>query len=106
MLLAASAAAGLSTPAPAREISVAQVLVACPDLAQAQACTGVAAEFLAGNRPGSWRNYKVVDLVVAIAEVAQQESVPRPVCLNAADGLRVLAGGVTDAERAGQISDI
>ena len=105
-LFASLAAAGLSTPSAAQVISVSQVLVTCPDFAMAQACPPMATQFLEGRNPGPRRNGQVVDLVLAIAQVAQHESVPRKVCLNAADGLRVLASGVTDVDQVNQILDI
>ncbi len=57
--------------------------------------------FLENRTRGSRLNRQIVDLVVTIAEAAQQNNVPRNVCLNAADGLRVLATGVTVDEQAG-----
>lgn len=105
-LFASLAAVGLSTPSSAQVISVSQVLVTCPDFALAQACPPMATQFLEDRRPGLRRNGQVVDLVVGIAQVAQHESVPRRVCLNAADGLRVLAAGVTNVDQVNQILDI
>jgi hypothetical protein len=106
-LVASLTAFGFSTPSSAQVISVSQALTECPDLALAQACPSVATEFLDGRAPGTPRNGEIVNLVVAIAEAAQQDSVPRRVCLNAAEGLRVLANGVTDdADEASQINDI
>lgn len=105
-LVASLIAFGLSTPTTAQVISVSQVLTECPDFALAQACPSVATEFLNDRRPGTRRNGQVVNLVVAIAEAAQPQTVPRPVCLNAAEGLRVLATGVTNEDQAKQITDI
>lgn len=105
-LVASLIALGLSTPTTAQVISVSQVLTECPDFALAQACPSVATEFLEDRRPGTRRNGQVVNLVVAIAEAAQPQTVPRPVCLNAAEGLRVLAAGVTNEDQAKQITDI
>jgi hypothetical protein len=105
-LVASLVSLGLSTPSSAQVISVSQVLAECPDFALAQACPSVATEFLDDRRPGTRRNTQVVDLVVAIAGAAQQQTVPRRVCLNAAEGLRVLATGVTNEDQAKQINDI
>jgi hypothetical protein len=105
-LITSLAALGLSTPSTAQVISVSQVLAECPDLSLGEACPTVATGFLQGRRPGTRLNGQVVDLVVAIAEAAQQDGIPRKVCLNAADGLRVLATGVTNEDQANQINDI
>ena len=105
-LFATLSIVAVATPSSAQVISVSQVLADCPDFALAQACPGLATEFLEDRRPGTRRNGQVVNLVVAIAEAAQPQTVPRPVCLNAADGLRVLATGVTNEDQAKEINDI
>jgi hypothetical protein len=105
-LIASVTALGLATPSTAQVISISQVLADCPDFALAQACPSVATEFLDDRRPGTQRNGQVVNLVIAIADAAQPQTVPRPVCLNAAEGLRVLATGVTNDDQAKQINDI
>ena len=93
-------------PASAAVLTVRQVLTQCPDIAAARACPAVATEFLASRAPGPASDAQIVNLVVALAEAGQTPKVPMPVCLNVADGLRVLAGGVSNAGQAQQIRDI
>jgi hypothetical protein len=105
-LVAAFIVGGIATPSSAQVISASQVLSDCPDVPAAQACPGLATAFLGNAAPTTRRDGRIVNLVVAIAEAAQQPRVPRRSCLNAADGLRVLATGVTTDEQAQQINDI
>jgi hypothetical protein len=105
-LAAVAAALCFSAPVSAQVVSVSQVLSDCPDIDQAQPCTTLASAFLDGRSPGRRLDGQIIDLVVAISEAASQEKVPRPVCLNAADGLRILATGVTREDQAQQIEDI
>jgi hypothetical protein len=105
-LVAALSIAAVTTPSSAQVISAAQVLADCPDVPRAQACPPLAAGFLGDEAPSAARDQQIVDLVVAIAEAAQQNNVPRRACLNAADGIRILATGVSTAEQSAQISDI
>jgi hypothetical protein len=106
VLVASLAVLGLSTPSSAQVISVSQVLAGCPDIPLAHACLPLASQFLADRSPGTDRNGEIVDLVFAIAEIAPQDGVPRPACINAAAGLRVLATGITIPDQANQINDI
>ena len=110
-LLLASAAlgtCGLVTvlPASAAVLSVAQVTNGCPDIDQARECPALAEQFLSDRPAGPVSDGQIVTLVVSIAELAQVPRVTLPVCLNAADGLRVLAGGVSTESQQTQIEDI
>src|SRR5690349_13778998 len=105
-VIAALAGLALVSPASAQVLTVRDVQAQCPDLASGVACPAVSSQFLENRTRGSRLNRQIVDLVVTIAEAAQQNNVPRNVCLNAADGLRVLATGVTVDEQADQIRDI
>ncbi|MGB3338898.1 MAG: hypothetical protein WBA73_17105, partial [Devosia sp.] len=92
-------------PAQAQQFStVSEVLRECPDLDRASACPTVAQAFL--SLPNSPNDTQIVTLVVTLAAAAQEPRVPRPVCLNTAEGIRVLATGVDSAGTAGQIRDI
>src|SRR5690606_10319395 len=95
-----------AVPVSAQVLTVQMVLSDCPDIPQAQACPGLAEQFVDARSPGSQRDAQIVNLVLAIAEAAQQPRVPMPSCLNAADGLRVLADGVGNAGQEKQIRDI
>jgi hypothetical protein len=105
-LAASLAVAGLATPSSAQVLTVAQVTSACPDVSRAQACPPLATQFLSGRYYGASTDQEIVSLVVAIAEASQQSNVSRRACLNAADGIRILAGGVSTAEQSKQITDI
>ena len=83
-----------------------QILAKCPDIAKAVECPARAGDFLAPRPKSAESDAQIIDLVLKIAEAAQDRRVTMPVCLNAADGLRVLAGGVQDGARARQIQDI
>lgn len=93
-------------PASAGVMTVTQVINGCPDIAAARACPPLAQQFLDGRVVGPVSDGQIVNLVVAIAELAQTPRVSMPVCLNAAVGLRVLAGGVSTEDRQTQINDI
>jgi hypothetical protein len=83
--------------------TVAEVLRECPDLDRAIACPAVAQAFV--SPPNFPNDTQIVTLVGALAAAGQLPRVPLPVCLNTADGLRVLAthvGGGTGM----QIRDI
>jgi hypothetical protein len=105
-LIATLAVAGLATPSSAQVLTVAQVSSACPDVSRAQACPPLATQFLTGRRYGPSTDQEVVSLVVAIAEASQQSNVSRRACLNAADGIRILAQGVSTEAQSQQILDI
>ena len=85
-------------------MTVGMVLAECPDIPGAVACPGVATEFLASAPTPS--DAQIVNLVLALAEAAQQPAVTMPICLNTADGLLVLADGVENDGQAAQIRDI
>lgn len=94
-----------SFPAQAQQFStVAEVLRECPDLDRAIACPAVAGAFI--SPPNSPNDTQIVTLVGALAAAGQLPRVPLRVCLNTADGLRVLATGVVGAGTAVQIRDI
>ena len=93
-------------PASAAVLSVAQVTNGCPDIDQARDCPGLAEEFLSTRPMSAVSDGQIVSLVLAIAELSQVPRVSMPVCLNAADGLRVLAGGVSSSDQQAQIEDI
>lgn len=93
-------------PASAAVLSVAQVTVGCPDIDQARECPALAEEFLTGRPFGPSSDGEIVSLVLAIAELSQVPRVSMPVCLNAADGLRVLALGVSNSDQQVQIEEI
>src|SRR5688572_18686344 len=91
----------------AQTLTVRQVLVDCPDLLEAKACVPLAEQFLVDRAPrGPTRDGQIVNLVIAIAEAARYPKIPMLPCLNAADGLRVLAEGVSNAGEAAQIREI
>lgn len=93
-------------PASAAVLSVAQVTTGCPDIDQARECPALAEEFLSTRPMSRESDGQIVSLVLAIAELSQVPRVPMPVCLNAADGIRVLAGGVSSSDQEAQINDI
>lgn len=95
-----------SLPASAAVLSVAQVTTGCPDLDQARDCPALAEEFLSSRPVSPTSDVQIISLVVAIAELSQVPRVRLPVCLNAADGIRVLAGGVSTDDQQAQIEDI
>ena len=95
-----------SLPASAAVLSVAQVTTGCPDIDQARECPALAEEFLSTRPMSRESDGQIVSLVLAIAELSQVPRVSMPVCLNAADGLRVLAGGVSSEDQEAQINDI
>jgi hypothetical protein len=105
-LVAALSIVGAASPSSAQVISASQVLSGCPDLPQAQACPALATSFVSNWATSTEKDRQIVNLVVAIAEAAQQNKVSRQACLNAADGIRVLATGVSIAEQSQQISDV
>jgi hypothetical protein len=83
-----------------------QILARCPDNPDAQDCPAAAEDFLVPRPKSPQSDAQIVNLVLKIATEASDEKVPLKVCLNAADGLRVLAGGVEDPGTAQQIMDI
>src|SRR5690349_19059192 len=83
-----------------------QILARCPDNPDAKDCPPAAEDFLASRPKSPQSDAQIVNLVLKIATEASDEKVPLKVCLNAADGLRVLAAGVEDPGTAQQIIDI
>jgi hypothetical protein len=109
ILLALSAAGLLFSAAPAfaaLTTTPAQVFNKCPDDPKAQACPPTAELFVASHTPGAKTDELIVKMVLRIAEAVQDPKIKKPVCLNAADGLRVLSKGMTDLARGKQINDI
>lgn len=93
-------------PASAAVMTVGQVTRDCPDIDRATACPALAERFLADRPTGPTSDGQIITLVLTIADLAQQPRVTMPVCLNAAEGLLVLAGGVSDDGQASQVRDI
>ena len=99
-LLTAALFAGslMTTPTQAQTLTVAQLTAQCPDIPQGEACPATAVRFLAGLPVGQAKADRIIGGVWdTIAEASRTPKVPLKVCLNAADGLRVLAGAVRDA---------
>jgi hypothetical protein len=85
-------------------MTVRQVLAECPDIDAASACPGVATQYLASRPPRS--DAQIVNLVLDLAAAAQQPRVTMEACLDTAEGMLVLADGVSNAGQATQIRDI
>src|SRR5688572_19662542 len=83
-----------TTSASAQSMTRAEVLDQCPDFDMAVACPEVADAFLLALPDNRGSNEQIVDVAVAIAEAARPEPVPLEVCLDAAEGIVVLAGGL------------
>ena len=83
--------------------TISQVLGVCPDLDQARDCPPAASGFL-GTGPRS--DVEISTLALTLAQAGQFPRVPMPVCLNTADGIRVLARGANTAATARQLNDI
>ncbi len=93
--------ASLGSAASAQAMTRAEVLAECPDFDRAVACPGVAEEFLLSLPDGRRSNQQIFDVGVAISDAIEPETVPLEVCLDAQEGIGVLAGGlVSDARRA------
>lgn len=96
----------LAGAAQAQVLTVRQVVSQCPDLRAASACPGVATAFLAGRSAGSQTDAQIVNLVLALADAVQNPAVTMPICLDTAEGMLVLAGGMSNPGQAQQIRDI
>jgi len=78
----------------------AQLLSVCPDLSNGTGCQEGATIYLAS---GQGSDTSIIDLVTSIAEAGDTPQVPMRVCLDAAQGIRVLGGGVSRLEQRQQI---
>src|SRR6476660_8413720 len=82
-------------------IQTAEALMSvCPALSSGTGCPEGATEYLDAVHPS---NSQIVSLVSSIAGAADTPQVPKPICLDAAQGIRVLAGGVSSAGQRQQI---
>ena len=105
--VALSVLAGFSAPhAIAEVMTVGQIMRDCPDIDAAIACPALAEEFLIDRPMGPTSDSQIIMLVVEIAEAAAVPRVRLPVCLNAADGLRVLADGIDSEGQAAEVQEI
>lgn len=78
----------------------AQLLSVCPDLSSGIGCPQGATIYLAS---GHRSNQDIVDLVTTIAQASDTPQVPMRICLDAAEGIRVLGGGVSNLDQRQQI---
>lgn len=91
-------APGLSSAA---VIQTAQDLMSvCPALSSGTGCPEGAQAYLDAVRPS---NAQIVSLVSSIAGAADTPQVPKPICLDAAQGIRVLGEGVSNSGQRQQI---
>jgi hypothetical protein len=95
-----------TTGASAQSMTRAEVLDECPDFDMAVACPVVADQFLLSLPSNQQSNEQIVDVAVAIADAARPEPVPLEVCLDAAEGIVVLAGGLTSDGRKAELISI
>ncbi len=95
-----------TTSASAQSMTRAEVLDQCPDFDMAVACPEVADAFLLALPDNRGSNEQIVDVAVAIAEAARPEPVPLEVCLDAAEGIVVLAGGLMSDGREAELLSI
>lgn len=99
--LMVTAAAVYAAPSDVR--SGADLLTYCPALETGSGCPAAAEAYLQYTNPSDG---EIFELVIKIAEDADQPTVPKSICLDAAEGLRVLAGGVSSADRQQEIRNI
>jgi len=93
--------AGLPGTSSAAVIQTAQeLLTVCPALSDTTGCPEGARDYLAAAHPS---NGAIVELVNSIATAGDTPKVPKRICLDAAQGIRVLAGGDSDADQRKQI---
>ena len=91
-------APGLSSAA---VIQTAQDLMSvCPALSSGTGCPEGAQAYLDAVQPS---NAQIVSLVSSIAGAADTPQVPKPICLDAAQGIRVLGEGVSNSGQRQQI---
>ena len=77
-----------------------ELLSVCPALSFGTGCAEGATEYLDAAQPS---NAQIISLVTSIASAADTPQVPKPICLDAAQGIRILAGGVSNAGQRQQI---
>jgi len=77
-----------------------ELLSVCPALSSGTGCAEGATEYLDAAQPS---NAQIISLVTSIASTADTPQVPKPICLDAAQGIRILAGGVSNAGQRQQI---
>lgn len=77
-----------------------ELLSVCPALSTSTGCPEGAAQYLKAVNPS---NGAIITLVTSIADAAESPQVPKRICLDAAQGIRVLAGGVSNADQRQQI---
>ncbi len=101
VLLCIALLTSLGSAASAQAMTRAEVLAECPDFDRAIACPGVAEEFLLSLPSGRRSNQQIFDVGVAISDAIDPETIPLEVCLDAQEGIHVLAEGlVSDGRRA------
>lgn len=76
------------------------LLSVCPALSTGTECAEGAADYLAAANPS---NRQIVRLVTSIADAAESPRIPMRICLDAAQGIRILAGGVSNGDQRQQI---
>jgi hypothetical protein len=99
--------AGLLTPVSSQAqqfTTISQVLSECPDLAGASACVEATVGFVGA--PNSPSDPEISTLALSLAQAAQFPRVPMRVCLNTADGIRILAQAADSDATAQQLLDI
>lgn len=102
-ITAGALAVGLSTVTATHALTIKQALSQCPDVPAARACRAVAAAFLAERIAGPKTDAQIVNLVRALADAAERPNVSLRVCRNTADGMKVLARGMTNGKQARQV---
>ncbi len=102
-LLAVSALTAPITAQAQQFLTIAQVLRSCPDLDQARDCPDAAAGFLGA---GARSDVEISTLALNLAQSGRFPRVPLPVCLNTADGIRVLARGANSGATTRQLNNI
>jgi hypothetical protein len=94
LLICIALLASLGGATSAQAMTRAEVLAECPDFDRAMACPGVAEEFLQSLPSGGKSNQEIFDVAIAISDAVEPETVPLEVCLDAQEGVKVLAGGL------------
>jgi hypothetical protein len=77
-----------------------ELLSVCPALSSGIGCAAGASQYLGAAQPS---NAQIVKLVTSIAEAADSPEVPKPICLDAAQGIRVLAEGLSSETQREQV---
>ncbi|PXA98123.1 hypothetical protein DMC47_10345, partial [Nostoc sp. 3335mG] len=84
--------------------TVGDVMRECPDLTRAVACPPVAARFISA--PNNPSDTELTSLVLSLAQAGQFPRVPMRVCMDTAEGIRVLATAANRSATRRQITDI